>query len=90
MDFKCFFLCECVGGFQDENILWDLAEDENTDSIILAYLAENGTNMKNFKNINFSSIAYHTLDNKYNNNFQSTQKIKLEMRKQLKKLNKAG
>lgn len=90
MDFKDFYISECIGGFPDENFLWNLAKDENTDSIILAYLAVNGTKIKNFKSIDFSITADRTLYSKLNYNIQALKKRKLEMRKQLKKLNKAG
>lgn len=58
---KEFRVCLAVGGFQDENHIFDIAEDENTPDNILQYLVDNGTRIPGFDGWNFSTIAGYTL-----------------------------
>jgi len=64
MTLKEFRACLAVGGFQDENQIFAIAEDENTPDDVLQYLVDNGTRLPGFAGWNFSSIAAYTLRQK--------------------------
>jgi hypothetical protein len=56
-----YFLFRISIGSYTTDEIFDLAEDISTDTKILKYLADHGTNLLGFKGYNFSSIAELTL-----------------------------